>query len=542
MLGSVAQWPLFDRGLVPMDEGHLAAAADWMLDGQRLYADVHTGIFPGIYLVTSGLFALFGRDLLVARVAAACVNVVTMLALWSVARRAVSPRIALLPPLLHLALVAFAFPVLSMFNYSTLALSLGLLGLLCLLRYLEAGRARDGALLGLCVAAAALTKQNFGALIFVALWIALAWSQRDSALAGRSHLAALWPVGIAGAGLTAAVATFFVVQGTFGDLVDATILSLVGSQMRDFDNPIPPILGPHPQDVRFVFLYSPPAVFDALVHGAPLAGVPITPGLRSAVIRLSYGVPIALLAAALALLWRTRGEPAGPRRHATRAAVVFAGIFSLGIFPSAIWSHLAFVTPPLFLLAALIADRTLGRLAAAGPRRRRLHLAVRVAAAVTGVAIAIVASDAARHAVRWNPHPLELPRARVRVSARDLELYRGAVAFVDACAAPGEPIVALPDIPIVWFLTDRPNPSPYDLAIPGNVDGGLIARRIHDAGVRCVVMNLRMYPEFPPFKQLFPELARTLEREFRGERVIAEDGAKWVGLVRRQDARSASPR
>jgi len=534
LLSIAVQWPLFDRSLVPMDEGHLAAAADWMLDGRRLYADVHTGIFPGIYLVTAGLFALFGRDLLVARVAAMAVNTVSTLALWSAARRSVSPAIALLPPVLYLALVVFAFPVLSMFNYSTLALCFGLVGLVILLRYLERGRTVDGAALGLAIAASALTKQNFGALVLVALWVGLAWSKRESALASRTAFGALLPVGAAGALLTAVVTIFFAAQGTLADWLDATVVSLAGSQMSDFDNPIPPILGPHPADLRFVFLYSPPAVFNALIHGEPLAGVTITEGIRSAATRLSYGLPIALLVASLALLGRTGAWPPGPRRRATRATIVFAALFALGIFPSAIWSHLAFVMPPLLLLAALMIERAEAALrSGAGRARRRARLVWRGGGIAIGLAIGVVCVDVGRSVGRWNPEPLGLERAHVRVSTRDRALYRGAVDFVDACAAPGEPILALPDIPVIWFLTDRPNPSPYDLAIPGNVDGSLIVERMHASGVRCVVMNPQMYPEFPPFKQLFPQLARALEREFRGERVIEGGGTKWVGLVRR---------
>ena len=155
LLAVLVPWPLFERALVPMDEGHLAAAADWMLDGKRLYSEIHTGIFPGIYLITSGLFAVFGRDLIVTRLAAAAVNVVSVLALWFVARRIVKPGFAWVPPLLHIALIAFAFPVMSIFNYSTLALAFGLVALVLLLRYLERGAFSDGAWLGFFVAAAA---------------------------------------------------------------------------------------------------------------------------------------------------------------------------------------------------------------------------------------------------------------------------------------------------------------------------------------------------------------------------------------------------
>ena len=68
------QLPMFDRSVVPMDEGHFVAAAHWMLQGDLLYRDIHTGIFPGIYYLTALLFAVFGEDLLVTRSAQVVVN------------------------------------------------------------------------------------------------------------------------------------------------------------------------------------------------------------------------------------------------------------------------------------------------------------------------------------------------------------------------------------------------------------------------------------------------------------------------------------
>jgi len=537
-LSLLVQWPLFDRSLVPMDEGHLAAAADWLLDGKRLYADIHTGIFPGIYLIASGLFAAFGRELLVLRIAAVAVNVATGLALWRIAGRTARPRLAVCPPLLHLALVVIAFPVLSMFNYSTLAVCFGLLALLALLRFLESGRNREAVWLGACVAGAALTKQNFGGLIFVALWIGLALAQRGSALGDRSHVRCLIPIAAGGAAPTLCVLLFFVFQGALPDLIDSTLISLGGSQFSDFDNPIPPILGAHPPDTRFVFLYSPPAVFNALVHGEPFVGLEIGPGLRSAAIRLSYGVPIGLLLASAVWLARSGRRPAGARRDASRVVVVFALVFAPGIFPSAIWSHLAFVAIPILLLVALLAEGIEAGFDARGRAPRFAWVSWMGVQIVLGATLAIAMLDVTRQLVAWNPHPLGLDRAHVRVSERDLALYPRAVGFVDACAAPGEPILVLPDIPIVYFLTDRPNPTPYDLTIPGNVDGDLIVRRIDEQAVRCVVLNPQMYPEFPPLKRLFPSLAQHLERRFRGERIIEGGDTRWIGLVRREDPAS----
>ena len=131
------------------------------------------------------------------------------------------------------------------------------------------------------------------------------------------------------------------------------------------------------------------------------------------------------------------------------------------------------------------------------------------------------------------PEPLGLERASLFVSARDRDLLRGAVDFIEKCSEPGEPTLALPDIPILYFLADRPNPSPFDLAIPGNVDGGEIIEGAETAGVRCAVLNPRMYPEFPGLEVLFPGLSRYLASHFHTSREIRGGQALWLGLSRK---------
>jgi len=529
----VAQLPLYDRGLVPMDEGHLLAAADALASGKRLYADIHTGIFPGIYLMATALLEVFGRDALVLRWAGVAVNLTSALALYSIAYRMVALHWSWLPPLLYLALTAVAFPVLTMFNYSTLSLSFGLVALVFLLRYLEAGRWADGIAMGFLIAAAALTKQNFGALIFVGLLAGLLINKRESALAERTATQSFLPVAAAGLALTTVVGLYLARQGVILALVDSTIFSLASSQLNDFNNPIPPIFGAHPEgDGRFIFLYSPPTLFNALVHGVPFAGLEITPGLRSLSIRASYGLPIAALIAAPALLFFTRHGARGSARNAARATVLFAVIFAPGIFPSAIWSHLAFVMIPILLLFAFLGDgleKMLKRKASVGA-----VWSWRVLIGGLTLIALVVAAQTANSVMDFHPEPLGLERASVQVSQPNRALIRGATAFIRDCAEPGEPILVLPDIPILYFLTDRPNPSRFDLAIPGNVDGSVIIEQSEATGVRCAILNPRMYPEFPPFEQLFPDLAVYIETQFQPVREIHGGGTHWVGLVRRK--------
>ena len=293
-------------------------------------------------MITSTLLGLFGREVLVTRWAAVGVNVVTVVALFQVGRHFMSLRWASLAPLLHLVLIAMAFPVMSMFNYSTLAVAFGLVALWCLLRYLEAGKNLDALLLGLFVAAAALTKQNFGALIFLSLLLALIWNRKDSVLASRDWSHTLFPIAASGAGLTLVVIFYFLFEGSLLALINSTILSIIDSQFENFNNPIPPLIGPHPtDDGRFLFLYTPPTLFNALLQGEEFAGFRVTPWVRSISIRASYGIPILAMGASVLFLAFPPGKVDRRIRRASRSAVLFAVIFSLGIFPSAIWSHLA---------------------------------------------------------------------------------------------------------------------------------------------------------------------------------------------------------
>ena len=66
-LGLAVQLPIHDHSVVPMGEGYLASATNWMLQGKLLYRESDTGIFPAIYYITALLFSIFEPDILVTR-------------------------------------------------------------------------------------------------------------------------------------------------------------------------------------------------------------------------------------------------------------------------------------------------------------------------------------------------------------------------------------------------------------------------------------------------------------------------------------------
>src|SRR5262245_6951385 len=514
---AAVQLPIHDRSVVPIDEGQLAAIAARIGRGEVLYRDVYTGIFPGVYHAAAWLLGLFGDDLLVLRRAQVGVNALTALCLWSIARRVAAPGWACLAPLLYLQLVVLDFPGLSMLNYSSLALLLALAALLGLLRFLERGRRADLLGAGLAVGACALVKQNFGALAGLALAGGLAAGARASAASFATLV-----LGAAAPVVAAAIA--FAAAGALPALVDATLLSIASSQLEAFRDPLPPLLAAHPDDPRFVFLYTPSALWGYLVRGERLLGLPISPALRGAAIRLAYGGAFAALAAGAWLALATRRDD--PRRAALRAVALVAGLVFLGIFPSALWSHLAFVPAPHLGVPAAAADRVDARLA--GGARTTL----RVAAAGLAAAGAFVALRISADLARWYSEPLGLAGARLRVAPEQRASLREATGFLERCAAPGEPVFAVPDLPLLYFLTGRPNPTPYDLVIPGNVSGDAIVAALERSSTRCVVYNPRMYLQFRPFAELFPEVALHLERAYRPVAELGGPGTGWIGLVR----------
>jgi hypothetical protein len=524
----LAQLGIYDRGLVALDEGQLMNIAVRINHGEVLYRDIYTGIFPGVYYITALLLALGGNDLLVTRAAQVLVNAATAACLWWLTRRVTSRGWALVPVVLYLVLVVLSFPVLTMLNYSPVSLLFGLAALVCLLRYLEHAGTAAGIAVGVLLAGCALTKQNFGGLALAAVLLTCLWPGQG-AFPGRSRVGGLLPIGLGGAATTAAVALYFATAGAFGSLIAATVTTIGDSQLTAFNDPFPPVFGPHPlQDGRFVFVYTPPTLFNYLMRGETLLGLAPSPLLRSTAIRLAYGGTLATLALGGALLIGSRRLSTVAAR-ATRGVVVFAVALFFGIFPSAIWSHLAFIAAPVLPVLAIAIDRGDRVLARWHPLAAWGWRGLWTAALVLAVVVAVAISHDVR---RWHPEPAGIPGASIYVAPDVAATYGRALAFIEGCAGPDEPIFVAPDMPLLYVASGRRNPTPFDLTIPGNVDGPAIVAALEATGTRCVVYGPEMYAQFQSFKEIFPTLVAYLEREYERTEVIRDGTRPWYGLVR----------
>jgi hypothetical protein len=307
-------------------------------------------------------------------------------------------------------------------------------------------------------------------------------------------------------------------SGALGTMIRQTAVELVPNQLATHHVAIPGPFATYPaDDPLFQYDYLLPAFFDWWVHGATPFGVRIDAPIRNATIRLFYcgGIATALAAFAIALLGR------GRVRFAVWACSTHAALFSLGLFPSAIWLHLAYVLPPLLLVLAW-----LGQSALAWCRRRSTQTAFAARAVLAALAVAGTL-PALRFPVdlrAWNDTPLELPGVSVHLAANRAQPLRDANAFLVDCAAPGDPVFVMPAVPLLYVTSGRRNPTAYDLTIPGNVREDEIVNDLERAGVDCIVRDPRMPLEYPDFVSLFPGLERYLRERFELLPAPLDDG------------------
>ncbi len=521
------QLPTFDRSFVSLDEGQLAAIAARMLEGDVLYRDIYTGIFPGVYWLAASIFAVFGVDVLALRIAQLLVNALTATGLFLLVRPLAPGPAAWAAPLGYLALAALSFPVFVLLSYSALSMLAAIAAMLAARRFVATGSPWWGVFAGVLLACSVVSKQNYGAFALLAAGIAVFWARSEGALARRSlGFAFLCPVsgGLAVALVAGAV---LAASGAWPAFFEATVLTLFKSQMEAFDQPFPPVFGAHPAgDGKFLFFYGPGGLFGAMFHGHGWANA----GTLSLATRLGYGSAAFALALLPVVAWRfgIRGNP--QERVAARLAVPFAGLMYLGIFPSAIWSHLASVYPP--LLVVLVAAWSA---ASEAIRHRGIRLGVAVGGLLGLAPIAAVSAAVALDVHRSYSHESTIPAMSLHLSAKDAKLYSAADDFLRGCAAEGDPVLVAPDMPLLYVSSARHNPTPYDLIIPGDVRDKVIVETIDRTGVACMVFNPAMYIQFSSFEELFPLLHAYMTAHFVETGSVSADGATWRFLQRRKD-------
>jgi hypothetical protein len=205
------------------------------------------------------------------------------------------------------------------------------------------------------------------------------------------------------------------------------------------------------------------------------------------------------------------------RRVSLLLLAVMASCLSLFQFPFAAPVYFCYVAP-LILLTLLAAVRVQAFFPSAFSAP--LFLAVGVFALVSANR-GYVETIGMRHEVVRLDHPLNIPRASLRVRAEDAAVYPRIVSLLGLHAR-GTFIHAFPDCPEIYFLANRRNPTPMNFDFFGALSNSDMKQLWENKNVTAIVLNHR--PAFSPApspqqvalaRQVFPISERVARFEVR---------------------------
>jgi hypothetical protein len=451
---------------VPFSAG--VAGALEILEGGWPYRDFWTIYAPGHFFLLAGLFALFGRELLVAALAAAAFGAAACALLFLALRRLhVKRGVAALAALAFAGVLFRTAPTLC--SYAP-ALACGLAGIERTLAAAAAPARRPALAAGAWFGAAAWFKHDVAAYLFASALAAIA----APALLRRRRAqpGALLPLVLGAAGALLPMAALVAATGGREAWRDLFLFPLTG------------------------FAAARPEKYPTLIDSWQAARGDLARA-SAALQWVRHWAPAWTWIALLVLAWRRRSHLLSERLAA---------------------AALASVALPLFFAAAQVQTNThilsmsglvLGTVAVAwwdqgAGRARGLGAAARAAA--TLLLLAALADEPARSAAKAldlarRGRTIDAPGAAfILVAPREAEEIEGAARRVRELCAPGEPIyvgVARHDAvvisrPELYLLLDRPNATRYGELHPAIVDREEAQREIaadlDRKGVRVVVL------------------------------------------------------
>jgi hypothetical protein len=540
-------WAFYGRGLDVPDEGLLLHVAERLADGQVPYRDVYFIYTPGFQYLLAGLFRVLGASLGIEQALLWAVHVALVLVVYGLA-----VRLAWRPLAVGAALVVMASGA---SPYRTL---IGLLTILALSRYAEAGRRLWLVASGLLIGASYLVGQEVGVYTLGAAlgFLAVDWLGRSNAVRWlRAHLPRAEGVPSSRAAgdeplpyaLSADAIEFRAAGGksatrapgsssaarertcprhTAGNLVllllAAALVILPWVAVMAAQGALPAMLE---DTVRVTFLDQPRYMHVALPPLLPVlpddlsANVVWGPPAYLFYVKLMLYLPLVTAAAAAGVLGARLllgGEDEGARRVLPLA--LFAA-FALGTLAfRADYYHLRQTLPiTLALLAWLLSELRAAVLAHGWPR----WAAAGVVLPLATILVVNVGEAAAQRETL--SAPLETARGRALVDATTARDLGGLLRDLEARTGPDEAIYVAPAETAIYFLADRRNPTRYGQLVPTETvvlreqDGARqreLTAAVEAAGVRWIVTANLDNVNGVPFAGYAPLIAGYLEAEF----------------------------
>jgi hypothetical protein len=438
---------------LPYDEGYVLDGVEKIMEGQVIYRDFHHTYAPGRFYLIAAAFEVAGKNIFVERFILALLQALKCMLAYLIVRRITGSRYAYLAPLL---IIAAPGPWHKVFFGS-----LGLLVVYFIMRALQRDDTGSYLWAGIVAGVCAAFRQDVAAFAVVGGAAAVAvcgFKERR----GAAYILKRWVWMVAAAcAVVAAVLAYFYARGALG----AMIHKIVAEGMRDnVTNRIPyPSLAPRG---RFDWTY--------LWRIAPVKA-------------MFYMPPVVYALSACLAVWLAVKSTARIRY----ASMICLTITSVLAFNQAAWrsdiSHLLQSMQYVFVLTPVlvwVADRFFRERASGWPL-----ILMRTAFFAVPVAFILWATSSAVYATREGPvlkrfmaegipigdteyvgsflvmvgnsALLESDRAPVYVTPREARIFSEVKSFLDANTQPGDYVLAVPQLQIIYFLFDRRNPTRY---------------------------------------------------------------------------------
>ncbi|HEB91573.1 MAG TPA: hypothetical protein ENI85_18505 [Deltaproteobacteria bacterium] len=498
-----------------LEEGMILEIAQRLVHGDHLYQDVVAFTGPLPFEALAFLFRIFQEEILVARTAVALLHGAATASVFSIARQARRDELSHLAAAITAFSAILLFPLFSIYFYTTLAVSLGVIASWAALRGLKGGRAAIVA--GIVTALCALCKQTIGAVLAAGLLISII-ACAPPRVRFRSALRFILG-GIATAAVTLGA---FAVTGGLDSLVYSMVelpLSFQSTYNSPFMNFWPP--GTFSQEVRGSQAFYLP-YFYTLVHG----GWGLTPGPGITLLTQTlYALPFLAMVLSLLRRWRTR-LPAATWIHLAYLVAMISNIF-----PRSDWGHLASVLPSAAVQVILIVPLP--------HERNRVRKGI---AAGLVTLLALVSLLVGAWLYRLSEPPSFGPRVPLRVVSEGhrADVIPHVIRYLRQHTQPGDAIFVARAEPLIYFATDTRNPTPYSGVIPGMP--GEQQRVIVDAleTTRYVVMSDIDQPVFTYYRDELPRVQEALERYYRIPDDFLRPGPNWMIVLERAVDRGAT--
>lgn len=484
--GLICYGLFYNRGLGLSVIGYSIAPAERVMQGEVPYRDFLFNYTPGILWLNAALMKTFGVTLMATRIGLLAFKLITLIALFYVARRITNRWAALVPVGLTLAWLGHqqAFNV-----YPDQYLVLfALAGLSCMLTYDKTGRARWLLLCGLAIGVVFVFKYNVGVLLFGSG--ALVIVARELMMARRIGNAAknlgVYLIGFAI--VAGALAGYLAYNHAFGAMIDHFLHHAAEySETRSVTLPPARVVLPAALVslaaisvglllIRRAGRYFGAYVAAVLAIGAIILLAPVKAAFlnESAIASVAYFPPLVFAVAFATAIGQLKKKKRSATWWRDNGAIAITGLFAvavyLEVFPRADFYHLVRVLPPVFLFLFALLARCLPSLT----DHLRLNVPSPNRVALLIVATPLIFLLLAGVQDTWAPEfdsgfrfrdnrELNIDRGRgIFVEEKQAELTEGLVKLIQANSAKDDYIFSFAQRgSALYFLAARRNPTRF---------------------------------------------------------------------------------